>query len=1425
MTVASWQRNQGAQKSTSATPVKKPSAIGATLSYMYKPRIGRNIGEIGRSLGLLPRILAYVFAGQKLFPHNHPALRDDTMRITMREVIGTAYNNLRWDREGAPQVLFFIAVVASLAFSAIAFAFVFMGFFAGKAHAGIFDNVLGAADMSNKWLTYLFQTDVATPDLTLVVPNDTANGTVNQVIGNNVPTAFRALAAMYSTAMLFLAALILIYHLISMVVHTAHDGRVMGKSAHQVWAPIRLIFALGLLIPVANGFSSGQWLVLQIAKLGSNLASNVWADPNVGARVTGTPNVFTAKPDLDATQIIDTLVNVGYCAKSVQIKGGNTPDLAGFLGPFTTARTVANAANVADIDNALLYNNAGQPAQLAAVVARRNPVVAGSGVSAAAGANSKVYYPVSPDGGGGYTMSFDTNPCGSVVFPSFAQDGAVAANDAAYSAILQGIADAHVAAFNAIEQAALQIGATDFIAHEYGGECLATPNSGFAANCANSQGVNVSASKAFLVNGPGMYRATFQAALPAGVVLNADGKLVYTNTPGAAQATALAGACGWMCASGWFSSLASKHNAFGKSAQMVPSLRANCDSADCGEEVIKAQQEQEQKTLAAALVDRISQIDWNPIHMLSNLGMGVLRFVGLANNNNNFIWHTQFTSASPVSDMIGLGSILVDGAVHCLIIGVVLNLMGGVGAMANKVGDLVNNTGGTLGGGIAAKALKFMPVARVMNLIAGTLGGVMQFGAMLSPLFFGLATMLFVPGVFLFYLLPFLPFINFITGVITWLISLLQAVVAIPVIAIAHITPHGEGLPSGSARGAYTMILQIFLRPVMMIFGMLATVMIMNTGIGFLNVVFLNIYKTNLLGNADGLLSNIVFMGLYTAACWGIVQAAITAIDDFPLKAVTWIGGGQGVDHNHDFGGVSQLVAGAVAQQGMSAVSNASRSISAAPMQGISNAASANQGANAAAASAQAQQRMGTQLGNIQMQNAGHMGATSGPGLNAQAQGNASIMQNPGGSAGAGRGAPPPMTPPGGGGGGGPPQLPGGGSQPRLGGPGGSGAGGGSLVPAGGGGGGANANGANLGGGVTRMTPAESAAARTDGRTIDMPGSGGRNVTNTGFTRPPQGGVSTGAAGAIRSAAASLPGPAVIRTGRAGFQDAVAAARAAGHPHPEIAAAQWALESGYGRSQSGTHNYFGIKARAGQDGTMRTTHEHLNGRDVVIQDRFRNFATPAEGFQGLTNLMNNQRYASVVNAGSLSDAASALQRSGYATDPNYANKLIQTMRSNGVDVGASSMAQAPSGIEPSAGGDTGGGSSGGGLSGAAHTVLGLASFVPGLSVVTGGIDALIYTAEGDYGNAALAGVSMIPGGKWGTTGFKLARMGARMAKGAGSMARLERGMNALGGNSGGSGGGGRPADEPGWDPYSAILAAGAIRYIAQGKKGGDKPTA
>ena len=79
-----------------------------------------------------------------------------------------------------------------------------------------------------------------------------------------------------------------------------------------------------------------------------------------------------------------------------------------------------------------------------------------------------------------------------------------------------------------------------------------------------------------------------------------------------------------------------------------------------------------------------------------------------------------------------------------------------------------------------------------------------------------------------------------------------------------------------------------------------------------------------------------------------------------------------------------------------------------------------------------------------------------------------------------------------------------------------------------------------------------------------------------------------------------------------------------------------------------------------------------------------------------------------------------------------------------------------------------------------HGTLGIASFVPGLSIVTGALDGAIYAGEGDYVGAGLAAASMIPGSKVVTTlgkadkGALGAMKGAKAAEEAAKAAKLAK---------------------------------------------------
>ena len=109
-----------------------------------------------------------------------------------------------------------------------------------------------------------------------------------------------------------------------------------------------------------------------------------------------------------------------------------------------------------------------------------------------------------------------------------------------------------------------------------------------------------------------------------------------------------------------------------------------------------------------------------------------------------------------------------------------------------------------------------------------------------------------------------------------------------------------------------------------------------------------------------------------------------------------------------------------------------------------------------------------------------------------------------------------------------------------------------------------------------------------------------------------------------------------------------------------LGAAQSSIETGYGKSTAGGNNYFGIKDFSGKGGNQQTTQEWdaKQGKMVTIKDSFRKYNSMEESAGDYIKfLKQNSRYKDVLNAGSTEEAIAAQGKTGYATDPNYVNKL------------------------------------------------------------------------------------------------------------------------------------------------------------------------
>ncbi|MBX5493034.1 MAG: glucosaminidase domain-containing protein [Chloroflexi bacterium] len=150
------------------------------------------------------------------------------------------------------------------------------------------------------------------------------------------------------------------------------------------------------------------------------------------------------------------------------------------------------------------------------------------------------------------------------------------------------------------------------------------------------------------------------------------------------------------------------------------------------------------------------------------------------------------------------------------------------------------------------------------------------------------------------------------------------------------------------------------------------------------------------------------------------------------------------------------------------------------------------------------------------------------------------------------------------------------------------------------------------------------------------------------------------------------PAPGTGPTFKQQFIDAAAAAaqetqRRTGVP-ASVAIAMAINETGWGTSRLArdAHNYFGIKGRVGEGPAgvvWMNTWEVLGGQNLYLREPFRAYHTPEESFLDFGLFLHaNPRYRRAL---SMLDDPRAFVReiaaAGFATDPNYAAKIIRIM--------------------------------------------------------------------------------------------------------------------------------------------------------------------
>ncbi len=89
-------------------------------------------------------------------------------------------------------------------------------------------------------------------------------------------------------------------------------------------------------------------------------------------------------------------------------------------------------------------------------------------------------------------------------------------------------------------------------------------------------------------------------------------------------------------------------------------------------------------------------------------------------------------------------------------------------------------------------------------------------------------------------------------------------------------------------------------------------------------------------------------------------------------------------------------------------------------------------------------------------------------------------------------------------------------------------------------------------------------------------------------------------------------------------------------------------------------NLFGIKGTGTAGSISWDTREYVNGQEIVTTAQFASYTTYYDSIMAHADLLLKPRYQKYLkNVTNIVDYAHGIQDAGYATDPNYANKLLK----------------------------------------------------------------------------------------------------------------------------------------------------------------------
>jgi len=822
------------------------------------PGILPRIRQLGLHFGHFAYLLALVFNSARLIQNNHPVLNAANIgRFGVRQVIAIAANNLTWSKNNVDQIAIFSAIIiglilvilqvgliglyaiidtASATPSAVSFFTPTSGSYKAEDDPVMvaFAQIFG--DLNGFWLNVGDCEAPAGVDRNAPADNCKAPG-----VNSDIQEAVHKMLALYSTAMMVIAVIIVLYYVLIVIAEAAQTGTPFGRRFNTVWAPIRLIVALGLLIPLGSGLNSAQYITLWIAKMGSGLGSNVWfvvSDVLAGKPGRYTLDKFELPWVRDATARIFLMEVCRHAENKMQQYKSNIKPLYYKPGDDEGKQEVLWG----------LWTNEG-------------------------------VYEFSLEYKGTGDRKWFATRCGKIQVQLTAahKESTSIAKPVAASA-----AQVALVTYNTIQKLTEDGNIVSTLAKEFA-ECSVDVG-GRPESCPKEL------DETYLKN---TYNQLMEHAdvIEQSILDDSVKDFMKTNED---KISSIKNKMqkSWIYAGVWYLELgrllqATKDLTASSAPNMLAGAVAPGDGQYVGIETgsLKDSNAKQHENIHFFWVNNVSQKTTDTIRKASG---------HYFSNVSSYVNTKKIPEKCVgVNDESGLMTQLA-----CMIVSVIVpeNLV----LLADKEHKTLDPMTSLINAGkeITDRSITYISMGLAASVASSALGAIPWVGSVLGGIAAAMAKIFLLigsvgisPGIVLAFLLPLFPFIYLFFAAVSWIMEIFEAVVAMPLWALAHLRIDGDGMPGQAAINGYFLLLAILLRPGLIVVGMVGGALIFSASIYMLQHLFQDVILVSTGGSATGL-EILIYALIFAYLCYTAGITSFKLVDAVPNQILRWIGSG-----------------------------------------------------------------------------------------------------------------------------------------------------------------------------------------------------------------------------------------------------------------------------------------------------------------------------------------------------------------------------------------------------------------------------------------------------------------------------------------------------------------------------------------------------